>query len=228
MSLHPQGAPLRFHVDRLLAPSTVQRANVRITSGPYSVYGGVRFDPARHEVRFVPNAADLRLGLRYVFRVSPGLRAWDGAPLADPVEVPFVPVRGEVPPAPAPPSLRQVVAPLLASRCAGERCHGGAAPAMGLDLRDADAVLRTAVGRVARETANGRTAPDYTDPRWGALLIVDPGDAPRQGRPEYSYLIYKLLGDGPARGARMPPDAPLTAEEVITISDWIAAGAPRD
>jgi hypothetical protein len=215
-------------VDRLLAPSTVQRANVRITSGPYSVYGGVRFDPARREVRFVPNASDLRLGLRYVFRVSEGLRAWDGAPLATPVEVPFVPEGRYTPPATDTPSLRRTVAPLLAARCATSGCHGGDAPAMGLDLRDAEALFRTAVGRVARETANGRTLPDYTDPRWGALLIIDPGDAPMQGRPEYSYLIYKLLGDGPTRGAAMPPGARLSPEEILAISDWIAAGAPRD
>ncbi len=219
---------MRFSVDRLLAPSTVQRANVRITSGPFSVYGGVRYDPARREVRFVPNAPDLRMGLRYIFRVSEALRAWDGAPLSTPVELPFVP-EGRFTPTPTePPSLRRTIAPLLATRCATAVCHGGDAPAMGLDLRDADALLRTAVGRVARGTANGRTLPDYTDPRWGALLIIDPGDAPMQGRPEYSYLIYKLLGDGPVRGGVMPPDARLSPEEITTISDWIAAGAPRD
>ncbi|MFO0630601.1 MAG: hypothetical protein U0325_33925 [Polyangiales bacterium] len=201
---------------------------MRITSGPYAVYGGVRFDPARREVRFVPNAPDLRVGLRYVFRVTTGLRAWDGAALATPLEVPFVPEGRYEPPRTAPPSLRLAVAPLLAARCASSDCHGGDAPAMGLDLRDAESVMRTAVGRVARETANGRSAPDYTDPRWGAMLVVDPGDAPGQGRPEYSYLIYKLLGDGPFRGAAMPPGAPLSRDEVITISDWIAAGALRD
>lgn len=99
---------------------------------------------------------------------------------------------------------------------------------MGLDLHDADAILATAVGRVSRETANGRGTPDYTDPRWGAMLIVDPGDAPGQGRPEYSYLLYKLLGDGPTRGAAMPPGAPLSRDEIEAVSDWIAAGAPRN
>jgi hypothetical protein len=228
VSRHPLGAPLRFRVDRLLAPSTVQRANVRVTSGPFSVFGGVRYDPARREVRFVPNTPDLRAGLRYIFRVTEGLRAWDGAPLAATVEVPFVPEGRVDPPRAEAPSLRRTVAPLLAARCASADCHGGDAPALGLDLRDADAVMRTAVGRVARETANGRMLPDYTDPRWGAMLIVDPGDAPMQGRPEYSYLIYKLLGEGPMRGAAMPPGARLSPEEVIAVSDWIAAGAPRD
>lgn len=206
----------------------MQRASVRVTSGPFSVYGGVRYDPVRREVRFTPNAPDLRLGLRYVFRVDTTLRAWDGAPLSAPVEVPFVPEGRAAAETPTTPSLRDEVAPLFASRCARRECHGGASPAMGLDLSDADAIYRTTVGVLATQTARGGLAPDYTDPRWGALYRVDPGDAPGLGRPAYSYLVYKLLGDGPTRGARMPPDAPLAQRELEMVADWIAAGAPRN
>ena len=47
------------------------------------------------------------------------------------------------------------------------------------------------------------------------------------GRPEYSYLVYKLLGDGPIAGARMPPEGePLTDEEIDRVARWIGAGAP--
>lgn len=224
----PIGAPFRIVVDRLLAPSTVTRGALRITSGPFSVYGGVRYDPVRREVRFVPNAPDLRPGLRYVFRVGEALRAWDGAPLLATVDVPFVPQGRAEATAATVPSLRARIAPMFAARCASARCHGGEAPAMGLDLRDADAIIATAVGRIARETDNGRGTPDYTDPRWGALLRIDPGDAPGLGRPEYSYLVYKLLGDGPIRGGRMPPDAPLPIDDIAAVADWIAAGAPRE
>lgn len=200
-----------------------------VTSGPFNVFGGVRYDPARREVRFTPNAPDLRAGLQYVFRVRTGVTSWDGVALAEALEVPFVPDgRATVSPTPVP-TLRGDVAPLLAARCGRASCHGGDAPVMGLDLSSAEAIARTAVGVVARETANGRNAPDYTDPRWGAMLRVDPGDAPAQGRPEYSYLLYKVLGDGPITGARMPPDgAPLDARDAAMLSDWIAAGAPRD
>lgn len=200
-----------------------------MTSGPFSVYGGVRYDPVRREVRFSPNAPDLRAGLQYVLRVSTALRGWDGTALASPLEVPFVPAGSERPSPPPAPSLRADIAPLLIARCGRAACHGGDAPVMGLDLSSADAIARTNIGVVARQNANGRNAPDYTDPRWGALLRVDPGDAPGQGRPEYSYLIYKLLGDGPIVGARMPPDeAPLSLDEIARVSDWIALGAPRD
>jgi hypothetical protein len=225
---HPVGAPLRFRVDRLLSPRSVSRATVSVTSGPFSVYGGVRYDPVRREVQFTPNAPDLRMGLRYVFRVSTGLRAWDGAALSNAVEVPFVPGGRAMPLPRRTPGFLTEVVPLLRARCGDPRCHGGAAPTMGLDLSSPDGVARTAIGVVARETANGRNAPDYTDPRWGALLRVDPGDAAGQGRPEYSYLVYKLLGDGPVLGARMPPGAPLDPAETALLADWIAAGAPRD
>ena len=59
------------------------------------------------------------------------------------------------------------------------------------------------------------------------IAVAACGLADGQGRPEYSYLVYKLLGDGPVVGARMPPDGPsLSAEEIARVSDWIAAGAP--
>lgn len=206
----------------------MQRGTVRVTSGPFTVYSGVRYDPVRRELRVLPNAPDLRPGLRYVFRVSDALRAWDGAALRARLEFPFVPEGRAEPVMSAPPSLRRDVAPLLRARCGNALCHGGEVPAMALDLSSAEGILRTAVGVIAAETSRGGSLPSYTDPQWGALYRIDPGDASGLGRPEYSYLIYKLLGDGPIIGLRMPPDAPLAARELELISDWISAGAPQN
>jgi hypothetical protein len=47
-----------------------------------------------------------------------------------------------------------------------------------------------------------------------------------RGVPGESFLLYKLLGDGPMRGAQMPRGAaPLSAADLQRVSDWIADGA---
>ncbi|MES1164958.1 MAG: hypothetical protein ABUR63_04320, partial [Verrucomicrobiota bacterium] len=53
------------------------------------------------------------------------------------------------------------------------------------------------------------------------------------GDPASSYLIKKLTEATPCSGVRMPrpfeilPVAPLSADQIATISRWISAGAPR-
>jgi len=199
-----------------------------VRSGVLGVFGGVRYDPVRRAVSFVPDARAFRRTLQYEFAVSPLVRAWDGGHLAAPVTVRFIPGAAETAPTSPPVSLARDVAPLLSARCATARCHGGAAPAMGLDLSSAAAIRRTTVRVVARERpATGPSTTTSADPAWGALERVDPGFTPGLGRPEYSYLVYKMLGDGPVVGARMPPEGPpLTRDEMARVSDWIAAGAP--
>lgn len=66
------------------------------------------------------------------------------------------------------------------------------------------------VGVAARETC-------------GATRVV-PGD------PEHSYLYRKIADDNPCDGDRMPRAGatlpqPLSADQITTIHDWIAAGA---
>lgn len=226
---HPVGPPLVATFDRLLAPSTVHAGTVVVRSGVLGVFGGVRYDPVRRAVRFVPDARAFRRALQYEFAVTAGVRAWDGGGLAAPLSVRFMP--GATEPAPAPPavSLARDVAPLLAARCATARCHDADAPAMGLDLSSAAALRRTAIRVPARERPAPGPAISTTaaDPAWGALERVDPGFVAGQGRPEYSYLVYKLLGDGPVVGARMPPEGPaLPLDDIARVADWIAAGAP--
>jgi len=218
--------PLVLHFDRLLAPSTVNRATVSLRSGGLGVYLGVVYDPVTQTVTLRPNANEVRPGLQYVLTVDPGLEGWDGSRLAAPFTLRLLAGPRQSPPAaPAPPSLSREVGPLLAARCGASACHGGPTPSMGLDLSTPEALRRTTLGVMARQRPEGVWV--QSAPRWGALPRIDPGVAEGQGRPAMSYLVYKLLGDGPIAGARMPPDgAALTQEEIAQVAGWIAAGAP--
>ena len=217
---------MRVRFDRLLAPSSIDRAQLRVTTGGLQSFGGLRYDVLRRELRFYPNQNDLRPGLEYLLTVDVGLRGWDGSALAAPVIVRFRPtVREAVPPDPLP-SLVRDIAPLFLQRCAASGCHGAASPAMGLDLSSPRAIRATAVGIRARQRGD-RSLPEALDPRWSTLPRIDPGITAGQGRPEYSYLVYKLLGDGPIWGARMPLGGdPLSDEEIRFVVDWVTAGAP--
>ncbi len=228
MARFPIGPPIIVATDRLLAPRTITRGTFAVSTGAIGVFGGVRYDPARHRVLFFPNPGELRPGLDYVFTVHTEVTTWDGVALPRPVTVHFVPTVREAQPTVHPPSLARDVAPLFSARCARADCHGGAEPAMSLDLSSPAAIRNTTVGVLARERPTARAdAIDTVDPRWGSLDRVDPGIADGQGRPEYSYLVYKLLGDGPMWGERMPrEDVSLSPDEIALVADWIAAGAP--
>jgi hypothetical protein len=223
---HPIGPPLRVRFDRLLAPSTIDRAQLRVTTGGLQAFGGIRYDVLRRELSLFVNPNDLRPGLEYVLTVDTGLRGWDGSALEAPVVVRFRPTAREPVEAEAVPSLRRDVAPIFASSCAGGGCHGGDDPAMGLDLRSPAAIRATSLGVMARQRGD-RAALENLDPRWSALPRIDPGIVSGRGRPEYSYLVYKLLGEGPIWGARMPlRGAPLSDDEMRLVLDWVSAGAP--
>jgi hypothetical protein len=103
---------------------------------------------------------------------------------------------------------------IFAQRCT--TCHdatrtGGLPtyPALSLTAADAYAAL---VGQPADETCGG--------------TLVVPGD------PGSSYLVKKLTQDPPCDGMHMPRPfevimaPPLTAAQLATIANWIAAGAP--
>ncbi len=224
-----RGAPVGFTTDRLLSPRTVSRATVGIQSGGQGIYGSLRYDPARRRALFVPHPDDVIFeGTEYQLVITVGLAAWDGTPMADPAQHSFLTASATYV-APAPPDgprLSRDVAPLLAAMCASSGCHGGANVAMGLDLSSAASLRRTALGVMSRERpANSAGESTRTDPAWSSLERID-----GQGDPAYSYLVYKIIGDGPIRGDRMPPPplAPLTQAEIERVSDWIARGAPDD
>jgi len=223
-------APIGFTLDRLISPRTASRQTVSVRTGDIGLFGRVRYDVVNRRVEFRPDPGQMRAGLEYVLVVGVGLQSWDGAAIEQVQTRRFRavdPAWGTEEPAP-PPSLRQAIAPLLRARCATAGCHVPPQPVMGLDLSTADSILRTCVGVLSRERdAIGAAAPERSDPRWGAMNRIEAGIG-AGGDPAYSYLIYKVLGDGPMLGARMPPEdrAPLTPDDVARVAAWILAGAP--
>ncbi len=197
-----------------------------LRTGGLGVYGGVEYDPVRRTVTLRPNSNEVRPGLQYVLTVTDGVRGWDGSALAGPFAMTLRAGPRQSPPGPRQtPSLAREVGPLLAQRCAAATCHGGPSPSMGLDLSTPEALRRTTLLVPARQRPEGPWV--RSAPRWGALPRIDPGVAEGQGRPAMSYLVYKLLGDGPIAGERMPPGPEgLSLEEVDLVARWIAAGAP--
>lgn len=198
-----------------------------------------------------------------------GFRAFDGAPLETGLELRFrtdvdprIGANADAPPegkrycqddrcarrcmgnalclARCAPGAREVLASCSGGRCHGERAEGGAA--MGLALGSEQALLATAIEKVAHQTQVGPDAdtPKVNPLRFGSqMMLIAPGDAGS------SYLLYKLLlhpeldgvDDGLAPGevdrlrsfvVGMP--MPLSGRrparvEAEALSDWIAAGA---
>jgi hypothetical protein len=124
-----------------------------------------------------------------------------GAPASEPPALPIA-CSG------APRSLSRDVAPIIVSGCSGaEICHGPfgrTPPEMHFELV---------------ETPSLGLEPQACPPHRN----VTPGDL------GHSYLMNKLLGVGMCEGTdRMPFGAPLPAEQIQTIADWICTGAPND
>jgi hypothetical protein len=94
-------------------------------------------------------------------------------------------------------------------------CHEGPTAALGLDVTD---LRRTAIGVPAAEVAGASFGRGL-----GGLQRIE------AGHPERSYLVYKMLGEGPIVGATMgaegSPDVPLPRASIAIVSRWIAAGA---
>ncbi len=109
------------------------------------------------------------------------------------------------------PTLDQIQAVVFTPSCATAGCHTGPAgnnlPA-GLDLSSADASFGSLVGIPSQQEA--------------AILRVAAGD------PDNSYLVQKIEGSA-ATGTLMPPPgrAPLSADEIAAIRQWITDGAMR-
>jgi hypothetical protein len=89
-----------------------------------------------------------------------------------------------------------------AAGCGDANCHGGGAPAQGLNLSSAASALAGLVGVAANECDN-------------RLRVA-------AGAPAGSYLINKLTGEGLCSGERMPRGRPaLSNAQIDTVRAWI-------
>jgi len=230
------------------------------------------YDPAQRRIIYrqsgTPDQAHFTPGTTYKLTVlSPvddtavGVRAFDGAPLEATVSFEFT-TRAADPPA-TPSDAPQgdalfcgAVKDYLNGCSYGGGCHGvgvdenneAIGAVMGLNLRDTEGLISTAILKVAHQTQTGESASDpvKTPLRFGrAMPLIDPGS------PGTSYLLYKAIvsplnNNDPATAASaeeiarlqasvvpgmpMPPTAaPGSAfgqKGLDEISAWIAAGAP--
>ena len=100
------------------------------------------------------------------------------------------------------------VQPIFSAACATAGCHEGAFPAIGVDLSTAMASRQALV--------------DQPSSQFNLVLRVAPGESGA------SYLMFKVLGEGPSfEGDPMPPppDPLLTPAQIAKIRTWIDEGA---
>jgi len=196
---------LELRFDRYLLPSTAIRQSVAIYTGneDLGVFAQPEYDLVERVLVYkLPAGTKLEPGVRYTVEVltpkeedADGFRAFDGAALEE-GEVPLtfdfrtrkIPSEFSAK-APNPYSDCDTMLEALArAGCSSNSCHGGDAARMGLRLDNWQGVDQTAIGAVAHQTDTGTGNVLENPPRMGVNMpIVDPG------RPENSYLMYKLL-----------------------------------
>lgn len=210
----PIDAAIELRFDRWLLPATAVRQSVLLysTTPDSAILLQPEYDVVERVVAFRrPSGGSLERGILYTLEVvlpdagdpeSFGFRSFDGAPLEPgpvPLTVTFRTATADPSPAPPPPPGCEVALDRLRS-CVGASCHG-APGRMGLTLEGAAGVA-DAVGRAAHQTELGAVAGATNEAprRFGVQMpLIDPG------RPDNSYLVYKLLARGeswaPAGGA---------------------------
>ncbi len=201
----PRNAPILVRFDRYLLPSTAVRQSIRVFSGSEEVTTGLlapEYDLVERTLVFRQSQGFVAGALYTVEFIVPkgagdfGFRAFDGAPLAEgdvPLRFDFRARRADPPVGDNPE--RDVVPDdgvSLFLACASAGCHSRTdqAPRMGLDLSSSEGLLVTAVGKVAHQADTGPNTglPLQNPSRFGVNMpLIDPG------RPDNSYLIYKLL-----------------------------------
>lgn len=221
-----RAAGFRIYFDRALFPRDVHRGNVWVQSGTRSAFLSAWFEPVERVIYAENIGIPLDPLVRYRLVVE-DVRDLDGEPMEGRYEATFETGTSLVGGTARPPVSYADVEPILAG-CAVNGCHGGEHPSVGLDLGSPAGIRSTAIRVVARETRVGTQADLvwHGAPTLDGLAIIDVVGG--VGRPARSYLMYKVLGDPHAAGDPMPPDAPLSAAELSSLSWWIHNGAPTD
>lgn len=213
---------IRVYYDRALSPRALVGGSVLLRSGDRAISIRVAVDPAAQSLEARPETM-LDPEIDYRLEVA-GLEDLDGF-MGEPTVVHF---STGVDATPAPEEgatwaeVEEIFAPSDPLTPGCRDCHGAAGPLVGLDLSSAAGVRTTAIGVAAREVAASGEAGAMVAGLVG-LPRIDPG------RPDRSYLVYKILGDPHILGARMPFERPpLDPVEIATVVRWIRAGAPTE
>ncbi len=248
----PTDVTLELSFDRFLLPDTAIRQSISFYTGepansvppPSNMRPELTpvYDLLNRRVRYtLPPGLTLEPHALYTVELPAyteqqpwGFRAFDGAGLdpAAPVRLSFFTGAGPTTPPPPVdvPSCEDFLS--MVAGCGGGTCHGhgGKGAAMGLELESAEALRTTAIGRPAHQTEIGDTTGVAAQgpARFGANMpVIDPG------RPDNSYLMYKLLIGSepyiPLAGEDCPPDDRCevpAADELERLRSWFVRGEP--
>jgi len=216
-------APIRLKFDRWLLPTTAVRQSVSLyTQGTQlGVFLRPDYDVTARSLSYRPDTP-LAPGTVYILEIGDadkvpggfGFRSFDGNALGSTTTFAFRTSQSvqTPPPAdalPAAPACDRVVAALASAGCTRGGCHSGNSPTMGLLLESPSGLVSTAIDHVARETETGTDVTEQvvSGGRFGTQMPIIDG-----GRPENSYLIYKLLiGKWLNRELAARPTAPFAA-----------------
>ncbi len=198
-------APIRVKFDRWLLPTTAVRQSISLyTEGTQlGVFLMPDYDVT---ARVLGYRADTPLspGTVYILQFSDadkdpngfGFRSYDGDSLGQSQQFAF---RTASALASSPStsnaiahavSCRDVLTAMASAGCTNSGCHSGNQPRMGLALDTSIGLNTTAIDQVAHETESGTelTQQAVSGGRFGVQMpVID------AGRPENSYLMYKLL-----------------------------------
>jgi len=208
----PVETVLRLRFNRHLLPATAVRQSVRVYAGSpeNTLFLAPSYDVIERVLSFALPSGQLLPGMVYTVElVKPiragdfGFRAYDGAPIAAATQPLVWSFRtrsqgGVGSPADlALPADCQAALSSLTASCGQANCHAVCPddhcehqPRMGLVLDSPQGIDETAIWQVAHQTLTGQdeTTPLRNPRRFGAQMpIIEPG------RPENSYLVYKLL-----------------------------------
>ncbi len=218
----PTNGTLTFRFDRFLNPTTASRQAIRVYTGdPETALAPppfeVAYDPVERVVEYrMPSGYGFAPHTLYTLELAVaegaddfGIRAFDGAPLAEtrlPLRTSFFTADAPIDlPVLVVPTCAEIVTNVLRDGCGGSQCHQrvghsfkddgrnidlGAAP-HGLWLDTPASILETAVGKVARQTEVGDRSggpPQVNGARFGMrMALLEPRN------PGGSYLMFKLL-----------------------------------